>query len=149
MRKATRKTAKLADPQRLEIYAWEARFAGWDESKLNVSACRSILRRACKSFGVETPSLTTRKGRDCHYVYDRANDLPDVIRLGRKTGLNAAAVLHEAAHQILRKLKIGGRDHGPTFLGLYMRMLEMHDVAPRGALRSWARKHGLRWRSKN
>lgn len=149
MRSAKGKAAKLADPQRDELYRFEARFAGWNESKLSVAECRAILRRACKSFGVETPGLTTRKGRDCHYVYDRRDGKPDVIRLGRETGKNEAAVLHEASHHILRKLNLGKMDHGPTFLGLYMRLLEMHDVAPRGALRAWARKHGLRWRSKN
>ena len=137
------------DPQRDAVYKWESKFAGWNESKLSVSECRAILRRACRAFNVEVPLITTRKGRDCHYVYNRTNGKPDVIRLGRETGRNEAAVLHEASHHILRKLNLGKMDHGPTFLGLYLRLLEMNEVAPRGALYAWARIHGLRWRSKN
>lgn len=64
-----------------------------------------------------------------------------------RKGKNAATALHEAAHLIAHDLYGDrGQDHGPTFLGVYMWLLETAGVAPRIALHATARAHGLRWR---
>lgn len=62
-------------------------------------------------------------------------------------GKNTATALHEAAHLIVSDLFGGNvQDHGPTFLGVYMWLLETAGVAPRTALHATAREHGLKWR---
>lgn len=62
-------------------------------------------------------------------------------------GRNVSQVLHETAHWIVFKL-FGDKpqDHGPTFLGVYMWLLEALRAAPRIALHASARAHGLKWR---
>lgn len=61
---------------------------------------------------------------------------------------NPAIALHEAAHYICDRLFEGKQlhIHGPTWLGIYMMLLETGRVAPKVALHSTARAHGLRWR---
>lgn len=64
-----------------------------------------------------------------------------------KGGKNMAVAMHEAAHHIVFKL-CGWRvkDHGPTFLGVYLWLLEKSGVAPKAALHASARVFKLRWR---
>lgn len=64
-----------------------------------------------------------------------------------RAGKNVATALHEAAHLIVNDLFSGAaQDHGPTFLGVYMWLLETAGVAPKIALHATARAHGLKWR---
>lgn len=58
-----------------------------------------------------------------------------------------ATAMHEASHHIVFKL-CGYRvqDHGPTFLGVYLWLLERSGVAPQSALHASAREFKLKWR---
>lgn len=62
--------------------------------------------------------------------------------------MNEAIALHEAAHYITDRTYPRAADHGPTWLGVYLWLLEKAAVAPREALRATMRKHGLKWQQR-
>lgn len=114
--------------------------------------CAKVIRTACAYYKVKSPRVSSW-GRNYCWSPDtlastsRILDKP-VIRLN-SGGQNWATCLHEAAHWILLYLAPKAQDHGSTWLGVYMWLLERASIAPRAALTASARKHKLRWKRRS
>lgn len=132
---------RTKDPQREAVYEWEGEFADWNRQTLTLPAVRAYVRTACAKFGLPAPAVRSHKGKAMAYCMDDGSHMsfPDWCK-------NPAVALHEAAHYIADML-LGKRiqPHGPSWLGVYMWLLEEANVAPGEALRRSARKRGLRW----
>jgi hypothetical protein len=131
-----------SDPQQDAVYRWEGSWKAWNRAELTLAACRSAINWACDQYGVEPPRVWSHPGKR----YPWCDVEKRVVSFSLK-GKNVATALHEAAHLIVSDV-FGDRvqDHGPTFLGVYMWLLETAGVAPRIALHATARSHKLKWR---
>lgn len=131
------------DPPTHPIYAWENEWVFWNLELLSRAGCRRIISQACRKYKVKPPIVKFHPNK-CGFSWF----MPKINTISmQRGGKNHATCLHEAAHAIAWHY-YGQRieDHGPTFLGIYMWLLEDWKVAPRSALFASARKHGLRWR---
>lgn len=143
------KRAEDLDPQREPLYAWEDEWWGWNRNTTTLAICRRYIETACAHYGIKPPRVRQ------HHQVSLSYSIPaeSVISLQAKGsspgkgGLNPATALHEAAHHVVFWIW-GARpqDHGPTFLGVYMWLLERAGIAPGEALRASARARRLRWR---
>jgi len=131
------------DPQLKNLYRWEGS-NGWDVSNASFKKAKDAIIFACSYFSVSAPEIKLHKNRNLPF------SIPDkmVIGLQRDRYLNVPIALHEASHHIAWHL-FGSRiqDHGPTFLGIYLHLLETVEVDTRVALRTSARAHKLKWRT--
>jgi hypothetical protein len=105
-----------------------------------------MVKVACRRYGLTPPPVGQHPGVS---EYDCIRNRITMQRRGRRGrgGKNPAQVLHEVAHFVVFQIR-GWRpeDHGPTFLGVYIDLLEAAEVAPRAALEASARAYGLKWR---
>lgn len=130
------------DPQQAALYRWESEWKAWNREELTLAECRACINWACDQFKVSPPRVRTHPGK----AYPWFDTDLHAISFSKK-GKNVATALHEAAHAIVfDQHGATVQDHGPTFLGVYLWLLETAGVAPRIALRATARAHGLRWR---
>ena len=130
------------DPQKEACYTWEDSWGPWNYDAMTLPNCRVWAEKACALYGIAPPRIRQHRTKAFSWVNVEAR----VASFGAG-GKNVPTVLHEMAHLIAYErfgLKI--MDHGPTFLGVYMWLLEWSRIAPRVALHASARAHGLRWR---
>jgi len=131
-----------SDPQQDPVYRWESTWKAWNRTELTLVECRSAINWACDQFGIEPPRVRTHQTKEYPWC-----DVEKRVMSFSLKGKNVATALHEAAHLIVSDLfSVQAQDHGPTFLGVYMWLLETAGVAPRIALYATARSHGLKWR---
>jgi len=136
------KDAKETDPHRHRLYQWEADWPDWNKDALGIKACRAAVRKACKHYKVRAPRVVHTDTGSLSFSVPSKNFIS--LHCG---GMNIPTALHEAAHHIAYALHGETvQDHGPTFLGIYIGLLERAGVAPRTALEASARAHGLKWR---
>lgn len=143
--------AATDDPSKEAVYDWEDEWYDWNENILSLRECRLLIRAACAKFGLAPPTVVQHKTNSFSYCAPALNKI-SIQAVGSKPtrgGKNPATALHEAAHFIAYKLH-GERiqDHGPTFLGIYMWLLDQAKIAPKRALEATARSHGLKWKIK-
>jgi hypothetical protein len=141
-----------SDPQQDAVYTWEGQWRDWAERRVSLTECRKVVRTACAHYRVPPPKVSRWRKNFCWCpdtlaATSRILDKP-VIRLNAG-GQNWATCLHEAAHWVLLHLAPTAQDHGPTWLGVYMWLLEKASMAPRAALVASARKNKLRWRRRS
>lgn len=135
-----------ADPQKDGVYSWEDGHHGWNLNTHTLPYLRGLIRQACERYGVEPPYVTVHM--KCSLSYSAPADMVISLQgIGTKPGrggLNPATALHEAAHHVVYWMW-GSRpqDHGPTFLGLYIELLEAFGILHSKAE---AKEWGLRWR---
>ena len=139
-----------ADPHREAVYEWEDSWYDWGANTCSLTDCRALVRTACAHFKLPPPAVRQHNKAALSYCIP-AHMVISLQAVGSRPGRggkNPATALHEAAHYIAWK-KYGERiqDHGQTFLGVYMWLLEEAKIAPSVALHASARSHGLRWRS--
>lgn len=133
----------MKDTQRDAVYAWETDWADWNRETLTLATCRGYIAVACKLFNLDLPTVRQHRTKAASYSCTTETAAVISFHLQHK---NPAIALHEAAHYIHSKTaKRPGHDHGPTWLGIYMTLLIVAQVAPKAALFATARKHGLRW----
>lgn len=137
------------DPQKEALYAWEETWGPWNYNSLTLTECREWIVTACDYYGVPPPRVRQHRTREyswCH-VYRGVISLQGGKHRARG-GRNVSQALHEVAHWIVHQ-KFGDKpqDHGPTFLGVYMWLIEAAKLAPPIALHASARTHGLKWRT--
>lgn len=154
MPSTTRKTGKApsdpADPQIDPLYAWEEAWVDWNTNSLTLAECRSVIRTACKKYGVAPPPVRQHKTTAASYceVVERHVSMQAVglRKHPHRGGKNKSQSLHEATHWIVHHY-CGERpqDHGPTFLGVYLWLMGAARVAPISALTASARAYGLKW----
>ena len=132
--------AKDNDPQREAVYEWETEFRDWNRQTMKLPEVREYVRTACAHYKLEAPPVRPLSGKQYAYC------MGDGAHMGFSEWCrNPAIALHESAHFITLNLAPKAQDHGPTWLGIYMWLLEAAGVAPVEALAASARKHGLRW----
>jgi hypothetical protein len=137
----------LLDPQKQALYSWESAWADWCRSTLTIPEVRSLVRKACKTYGVTPPSVSAHTG-NMWSTYD-----PETASISfERTQRNTAIALHEATHHILFTICMeeaaeesdgNFEDHGKEFLGIYLRLLRDAGVAPLIALTASATAAGL------
>ena len=137
----------LLDPQKQALYSWESAWADWCRSTLTMSEVRSLVHKACKTYGVKPPSVRAHTGK-AWSTYD-----PETASISfERTQRNTAIALHEAAHHILFTICLeeageesdgNFEDHGAEFCGIYLRLLRDAGVAPLIALTASAEAAGL------
>lgn len=136
------------DPQREDLYRWEETWGPWNFNSLTLTECREWIEFACRLYDVEPPRVRQHRTRELSWCHIKMGVIS--LQGGKhryRGGRNVSQALHEVAHWIVFKLfDDRPQDHGPTFLGVYMWLLEAARVAPRIALHASARAHGLRWR---
>lgn len=136
------------DPQKQKVYDWEDAWGPWALNSLTIAQCRDWIEGACQLWGVDPPQVTQHRTREESYCHVKWG----VISMqggkhGGRGGKNCAITLHEAAHWIVfQKFSDQPQDHGPTFFGVYIWLLENSRIAPREALQASARAFGIHWR---
>lgn len=146
MRKNARKAKRNPDPQQQKVYDWEDGFRDWNRSTISLKECRRVITAACTAFKI--PPIPVKGHNGTHMSYSAEHeDGRREISLRKKDHLNYAVALHEAAHYIT-DMYAGARAqcHGPSFLGVYIQLLVLAEVAPAEAIYASARKAGLKWR---
>jgi len=136
------------DPQKEAVYSWEDAWEPWCRNSLTLTQCRDWIESACRLYDVPAPRVRQHRSREFSWCHIGLGVIS--IQGGKRDaqgGRNCATALHEAAHWIVFTL-FGEQpqDHGPTFLGVYMWLLENSRIAPRSALHGSARHYGLKWR---
>jgi hypothetical protein len=131
-----------ADPQLKPLYAWEER-NGWNDSTISFKSAKKHIIDACNYYKVVIPEVRLHATRNLPYASQHNN----FISLQRDRYLNVPVSLHEAAHHIVWQ-KYGARpqDHGPTFLGIYLHLLEKAKITLPGGLRASAKAAKLKWK---
>lgn len=133
------------DPQREGVYEWETEFRDWNRKTLTLPEVREYVRTACAYYELEAPPIRPLPGKQ--YAYLGMGEGWGRGHMGfSEWCCNPAIALHESAHFIVGHLCPRAADHGPTWLGIYMWLLEKAAVAPVEALAASARKHNLKWR---
>lgn len=142
--------AKRED-QRDRVYQFEDDWPAWNRNQLTIAQCRTLIRSACDHYRVTYPVVKQHKVRSMSWCIP-AMKLISLQGAGpeNKGGKNSATSLHEASHHIAYQLH-GSRidDHGPTFMGIYLHLLDKAHVAPLPALKAQLRHRGVKWRTHN
>ena len=135
------------DPHRKDIYAWEDSWYEWNCNTCSLADCRRVIRKACARYGVPAPRVRQHPLTATYSIplYGVVS-LQSSGRTPERGGKNYPVALHEAAHIIVHHRHPRAQDHGPTFLGIYMWLLELNKIAPPVALHASARKHNLHWK---
>lgn len=130
------------DRQKQKVYDWEARIERaypMLRETLTFEECVTLATQASQPFSAPKVVFADKLDRCCYY---RAG----VIRLadwGRRRG----TLLHETAHHVTQYSRVLGspRDeaHGPRFLGIYMRLLNLHAGIPYDIMIEEANQRGL------
>ena len=133
-----------SDPQREEVYRWEKKCGTlWYLHGMKMGEARSLLRLMCKRYLVPTPRFKTVE--DAPYTAAAHGDvLVEVNRQRAKP--TALLVAHEAAHIICHNLAVDEPDHGPTWLGVYIDLLDHFKILPRCMTEPSARKAKLKFK---
>lgn len=120
------------------LYRWES-WNGWDKNTIGFNKAKSVIISACRAYKVKLPEIKIHNTRLLPWSCPENN----LISMQRGKYLNIPVCLHEASHHIVYNL-YGARpqDHGPTFLGIYLDLLNRNGF-PR--YRS-AKEYGLRWK---
>ncbi len=132
------------DPQKEAVYDWEGEYRDWNRKTLSLSDVRAFVHTACAYYGVPPLPVRHHTGRAYAFSSDGGDSGKPYISVPDWC-MNPAVALHEAAHYITDTL-FGNelQAHGPTWLGVYLWLLERAAVAPRSALRASMRKYKLK-----
>ena len=146
MRKKSRKIP-VNDTQVDNVYAWEAAFDQFNICTLSLAECEKLVLKTLKAAGCKP--VAVYQGPSNRYSWCmpvlRRICMQGPSRQGRG-GMNVATVLHEVAHQIVYD-RYGDKtqDHGPTFMGMYRRLLLDHKIMTEKEFRLTSLKFGLKW----
>lgn len=136
--------------QRDKIYAWEGAWLEWNMNSLTLAECRSIIRSACRVFGVRAPTVTQHL-KNSYSFYDPNTHQVSMQAVGARGrgGKNRSCCLHEAAHAIVHTRRPTVLDHGAYFASVYVLLLAKARVAPLSALAASANEYGIKFKCRN
>jgi hypothetical protein len=142
---STRKSKDASDPQAQKFYDWTWQWLDWNVKQMGLKDCRELIRKICAAWQVPMPKVLAVSAQRHFSDYD---DEGHQIRL-IPSHHNMATSIHEAAHAIVYHHYPGAQDHGPTFVGVFLDLMDQAEIAPREALYTSARKAGLKIRKVN
>lgn len=133
-----------SDPQREEVYRWERKTDSlWRLHGMPFGLARKLLATMCKRYGVPAPAFKSVEGGPFMGVA-WGDSLVEVNRKAcRPTGL---LIAHEAAHIICHSNGVDEAPHGPTWLGVYIDLLDHFKILPRCMTEPSARKARLKFK---
>jgi hypothetical protein len=137
----------VKDSQKERLYEWEDSWHFWNVNTLSLVECRNVVRTACSKYSVPAPKVRQHNVRSMSFCIPTMNIISlQAVAPKNFGGKNLATCLHESAHLIVWfHCKSRPQDHGPTFLGIYLWLLEEARAAPANALYASARSFGLKW----
>lgn len=143
----TRRANARGDAQKAKIYAWEDSHPYFSKNTLSPDECNNLVCMACDMYNISPPEVLVHYRRELSYSQGDVISLQGVGKNGYASGgLNAATVLHEAAHHIQSYLYPHSTDHGYRFAGLYRTLLFHFDVLPIQVIRDEWAQFDIRWR---
>lgn len=136
------KCSAASDPQADKFYEWTYAWLDWNVKTMSLTDCKSLISKICAAYQVPMPVVGSAPSTDhCSYYDDETH------RIGLlPSHQNMAIVIHEAAHAVVFHHNPKAQDHGPTFVGIFLDLMEQAGIAPREALYASARKAGLKFR---
>jgi hypothetical protein len=137
-----RRLKGVTDPQADACYGWQYEWLDWNRKTSTLAECRKIINKVLKAYGVPKLPVSSAPATQRYSQYDLLKHRIELVRSHQ----NIPVALHEATHAIVSHAYPRAVDHGPTFVGVLLDLLEQFGVAPRAALQASARKAGLRWR---
>lgn len=135
----------------MKQYKWQWEFTNiFDRPALTLHRIRWLIRKACDIWDVPYPVVVEQKKTEdkeaSHYICDteRVRQTARIQLLD--VHMNLPAALHEVAHHIqaARFPEANAEDdHGPTWLGIYIHLLDQFYVLPRHATEPSLESKGL------
>lgn len=135
-----------SDPQREEVYRWERNFSNlFYEHKMRRRALHALSRAMAKAYGIPKPRMLRLKLGKTGYTGAAWEDHTVEVNTDRAE-FTSMLVAHEMAHVICYAYAVMEPDHGPTWLGVYLWLLDKFNIIPADASVPSARKAGLKFR---
>jgi hypothetical protein len=139
-----RKSPKF-DPQRNEVYRWEKNFSQilYGHSMTSRSA-HALARAMARYYGVEKPRLESVKlGKAGNTAAADGQEAIEInTDLAQWTG---PVIAHEMAHIICHAYAVLEPPHGPTWLAVYLHLMDKFDIMPADGLCASAKNAGLKF----
>jgi len=139
-----------SDPQREEAYRWERKFYGTlFNHEMKPRALHKMARHMAESYGVRKPRLLVKRiGREGRIM--AMADGQDSIEVNHDMAFfTAHLVAHEMAHVVCHAYGVMEPPHGPTWLGVYLWLMDKYKILPLCASMPSARKAGLKFKHPN
>lgn len=137
-----RKSKDASDPQAQKCYEWTFEWLDWNRKVSTLAECRKIVGKVARAYGISKPPVSSAPQTRRYSAYSEEEHTISLV----PSHQNVAVTLHEAAHMVVHNCFRKAQDHGPTFLGIFLDLLDQYGVAPKAALYASARKAGLKWR---
>lgn len=137
--------SRTEDPQQELVYLWEndnyrTLFYG---HRLPLTKAQKIARSMARFLGIPEPRLShKRKGKHGNTAEQWGDRM--FVNLD-KAGWTCALIAHETAHWACDYHGTNRQDHGPGWLGTYLRLLDKYKVLPLHASTHSARLYGLKF----
>lgn len=111
----------MADYQRQRVYNWEANFvAPRDSSRVRCEDAQNLVNYIWAEFGLKYPPIVSPIAKNCKRWAGQANRT--MIEL--QPIVSTKTIIHECAHSMTMDLDDNSCGHGPTFVGMYAKILD-------------------------
>lgn len=132
------------DYQRSALYAWEnAIIAPKGGAPIAYADAQALVNAVWMAQGLLYPPQVVAMPRQNRRAWAKANRLEVFLNPDRPTP--TWVILHEIAHSMTGTVEGESDQHGPDYLGVYMRLVDRHLRIPMPVLMFTANKAGLRF----
>ena len=140
------------DMQKHPCYRWEADFGnalyvnGKNPSKTMTEAeARSLTIDICQTYGVKLPKINFNKSGHCSYARG-SSEVKYLMTTNNNVNGGLFTVIHETAHILDAAKGRTAKDmgHGPTFIGIYIKLLNRYANIDISFLEEKAKDHKLK-----
>ena len=140
------------DMQKHPCYRWEADFGnalyvnGKNPSKTMTEAeARSLTIDICQTYGVKLPKINFNKSGHCSYARG-SSEVKYLMTANNNVNGGLFTVIHETAHILDAAKGRTAKDmsHGPTFIGIYIKLLNRYANIDISFLEEKAKDHKLK-----
>ena len=135
-----------SDPQQHEVYRWERKYAQlFFSHAMPYKKAHGLAAAMANAYGIPKPRLSWRRARKESYVAIAEGD--EVIEVNTtKADFTSILVAHEMAHVIAHAYGVLEPAHGPTWLGIYLWLLDRFLIIPKCASVPSAKAAGLKFK---
>lgn len=136
-----------SDPQREQVYRWERKFYGTIfQHEIKPRALHKLVRDMAACYGIKKPTILKSRLGTKGMLMAQA-DGADSIELNESVlAYTGHLIAHEMAHVVCHAHGVEGPQHGPTFMGVYLWLLDKFNIVPACASLPSARKAGLKFK---